>query len=201
MKRLAAALMLVVSVVGCLAPVASAKTPKHAPAQVSAPGGLGNTRADFERFYGKPAVDTFDDLAKSLHADDAEFHIKSSGVVLLVEFLVNKDNVLRSTDRAFDIAVQAPPDRPWTLIEADAVAAYLLPKDAKSLGDLAPAQTTPPQTTIIWEQQFYSSSSLAKAIPDKTWWTSDDKIGDFGVSLNLDSNGSWSSVTIGTDVN
>jgi hypothetical protein len=166
--------------------------------QPSAAGGLGNTRADFEKTYGKPTSDPFDDISKAIHSDMAIFHNKADNTDLSVAFSVNKDNVRRSTDRAFDILIQVPSKLSWSLDQAVAAAAKLLPKDAVALGALAPVQASV-KLASDWEEQAFTSKALSKAIPDLTWWTFNDDQTQFGISIMQDASGSYSQIIVATD--
>ena len=174
---------------------------KHPLKDQSVPGGIGATRASFDLTYGAPTADVFDDLSKKLHTDDATYSFNSSGALLGidVEFVVNKDNKERASDRAYDMIITAPSGSSWSLVDASLVADLVLPKDAKPTSALAPVPNIATEN-FDWEEQTFTSAFLGKVIPAKNWYLN-DQVGLITVSLSPDFPGEYSQLTIGTDVN
>jgi hypothetical protein len=173
---------------------------KHPLKDVSVPGGIGATRASFDLTYGAPTADIFGSIEKQLHTDDANYAVpKSQGMTIDVEFVVNKDNKERGSDRAFDIIVSAPDGKSWSLVDANIVVDLLLPKDAKATSDLAPVAGVA-TASYDWEEQTFTSAFVAKVIPGKNWYLN-EQVGLITVSLQPDAPGVYTQINVGTDVN
>lgn len=174
------------------------KKPAPAIKDLSAPGGIGATRASFDLTYGAPTSDTFDDLNKQQHTDEALYDVPNSeGVTVDVLFVVNKDNKERGGDRAYDLIISAPSGSWWSLVDANIIADVVLPKDSKPEGDLAPVPDVA-TASFDWEEQSFKSSFMAKVVPDKRWYFN-EVVGEITVSLQPSYPGQYNQIQVSTD--
>jgi hypothetical protein len=172
---------------------------KHPLKDLSVPGGIGATRASFDLLYGAPVSDTFGDIEKQFHSDNAHYLYVKNGITMDVLFVVNKDNKERAGDRAYDFIMVSAPGKAWSLVDAGIIAGLLLPKDAKATSDLAPVPGVA-TAEFDWEEQTFTSAFVAKVIPGKTWYLN-DQVGLITVSLQPDAPGVYTQINVGTDVN
>ena len=150
--------------------------------QPSAPGGLGNTRADLDRVYG--AVD------RANVVDLGDYVVASAsyadGVVI---YLVADGTTPSSDDRAIILTRYADAWDSWNAPEAIAVGNQLLPVDAVPTSDLLPYEhpneaVFKPGTVFEYRQTF-SSESIARLFPNPELYREGDP-GTVWLLLRLD---------------
>ena len=126
--------------------------PTSAARQIAPSGGLGNTRDDIYAVYGEPSRTEV--LGRYGFAD-----YPGQSIV----FLLEPDGAQRREDRAFDIMVYAQTEEPWTVKEASAIAARLLPTDAVPITDRYVYEIV--DGVILDLRQKYVSPALASRVP------------------------------------
>jgi hypothetical protein len=124
---------------------AAPPTPTPFSGQVSAGGGLGNTRSDIDAAYGGPVGETPDHLAV-YRKNNFEFH---------VQFVPDLNG------RAAVVGQLPQNNQPLDLAAAQAEAHRLLPRDAQP-----PNQTPEGNAQFVVER--YTSQALAQALPDQS---------------------------------
>lgn len=130
--------------------------------QPSAPGGLGNTRADLDLVYGAVGRTNVSDLgdyaiASASYEDEWVFYLIAEGTTPSPD------------DRAIIIHRYADVDagNSFTYPEAIAIANQLLPTDVVPRSDLLPYELPPPfdGTVLEYRQTFYSDA-IARLFPN-----------------------------------
>lgn len=174
---LLAATLLIATLFGFSAPVLGLQDVE----QPSAPGGLGNARADLELVYGavgRTNVSDYGDyaIASASYEDEWVFYLVAEGVTPGPD------------DRAVIIHRYADVDAgdTFTYPEAIEIANQLLPSDAIPTSDLLPAELPPPfDGTPLDHRQTFFSESIARLLPNPELY-SNDVPGTVWLVLTLD---------------
>jgi hypothetical protein len=146
-------------------PAAAAPTPFAA--QVSAGGGLGNTRADMDAAYGQPVGETAQHLVV-YRKNNFEYHVE------LTPDLNGRAAVIGE--------MPAQGGAPLPLEQAQAEAHRLLPSDAQP-----PNQT--PEGNPQYVVERYTSQSLAQALPAEVFSPGGGQPGQFMIGYARDAQG------------